>query len=124
MAALAPMPSASVRTTVTLNPLARISERTACFISPKKAVIKFIVAPALCRTDDREIDTVQLFFWVGQAVSSASTTLITFVRLSQQLSQPVQPAFPRRAAIGDPLLGCGKAAGFDPASAYPPGLFG
>lgn len=47
-----------------------------------------------------------------------------FIRLSEQVAQLVQPAFPHRAAFADPLLHHGKAAGFDAAGAHSPDLFG
>src|SRR5271165_2927752 len=46
------------------------------------------------------------------------------VGLSQEIAQPVKPAFPHRAAVADPSVRHRKAAGFDSAGAYPPGLFG
>ena len=50
--------------------------------------------------------------------------LFTFIRLCEQIAQPIKPAFPHRAAIADPLLHHCKPGGFNAAGAYPPDLFG
>src|ERR1035441_9404236 len=153
MAALAPIPNASVTTTVAVSPLARTSERTACFSSPKKSLTAsatckclawlsvMVLAPPqsagpardwpsiLYRTAGREIDTPGCFFGCWQECRRRvnicdKCLLVALLRLSKQITQPVKAAFPHRVAIGEPLLRHGKAAGSEAASAYPADLFG